>query len=259
MKRKLLTILFAAALTTAAVTGCQGGQSNNSSSAVPGQNLEVDDAGTASDAAVTDDGTAAVSSDTAEAAGTSNDSTAAAAASGTESTGTSGTQTSGGQGTGAAVTEEEAKQIALEDAGIKEADTQAFYVKYELDDGRKKYDVEFYADGMEYDYEIDADTGEIISFDQDMEYSLYNNGTTGTTSGTAGSSSTSQDILSEEEVAAIALERVPGADASHLRLELDRDDGRVLYEGQIIYNGVEYEFEIDGQTGNVIEWSEERY
>ena len=33
----------------------------------------------------------------------------------------------------------------------------------------------------------------------------------------------------------------------------------MLYEGEIIYDGVEYEFEIDAQTGNVIEWSEERF
>ena len=125
-------------------------------------------------------------------------------------------------------------------------------VGYEMEHGRTKYEIEFYAGNMEYDYEINAETGEIISFDQDIEYDFYGNGAGTGNGGT-------QTTLTQDEVTAIVLERVPGADTSHLRLELDRDDGRVLYEGEIIYNGVEYEFEIDAQTGNVIEWSEERF
>ena len=44
-----------------------------------------------------------------------------------------------------------------------------------------------------------------------------------------------------------------------LRIELDRDDGRYKYEGEIIYNNIEYDFEIDANSGTILEWSEERY
>ena len=42
-------------------------------------------------------------------------------------------------------------------------------------------------------------------------------------------------------------------------MALDRDDGVYKYEGDIIYNGMEYEFEIDANSGTILEWSEERF
>ena len=58
---------------------------------------------------------------------------------------------------------------------------------------------------------------------------------------------------------AIALSRVPGANSSHVRnLHLDREDGRMVYEGKIYYNGLEYEFDIDAVTGKVVKWDVDR-
>ena len=59
--------------------------------------------------------------------------------------------------------------------------------------------------------------------------------------------------------AALALERVSGATQNDLRMNLDFDDGYETYEGDIIYNQIEYEFEIDAATGKFLEWSEERH
>jgi len=62
-------------------------------------------------------------------------------------------------------------------------------------------------------------------------------------------------VLSEDDVIAIVLKRVKGATAEHITsLGLDYDDGRWVYEGELEYKGVEYEFEIDGQNGNILEW-----
>lgn len=57
----------------------------------------------------------------------------------------------------------------------------------------------------------------------------------------------------------MALARVPGATDANIELELDHDDGFVIYEGEIHYNNIEYEFEIDAGTGNFIKWSEDRH
>ena len=47
--------------------------------------------------------------------------------------------------------------------------------------------------------------------------------------------------------------RSPGAAASHIvKLELDYDDGVAIYEVEIIYNGMEYEMEINASTGSII-------
>lgn len=62
-----------------------------------------------------------------------------------------------------------------------------------------------------------------------------------------------------EEAQNIALARVQGATSQNIRIELDRDDGWYIYEGDILYNRVEYEFEIDANTGNILKWEEERW
>ena len=65
--------------------------------------------------------------------------------------------------------EEKAKEIALNHAGLTEDQTQRLWVKRDYDDGRSIYEVEFYGEGRdEYDYEIDAVTGEIVAFDTDL-------------------------------------------------------------------------------------------
>lgn len=66
--------------------------------------------------------------------------------------------------------EDEAKRIALEHAAVAEADTQLMHVKLDFDDGRSKYDVEFYAGDMEYDYEIDAVNGTILEYDVESKF-----------------------------------------------------------------------------------------
>ena len=156
-------------------------------------------------------------------------------------------QTTGGQA--AAVTEEQARETALSHAGLT-AD-QVTFVRSELDrdDGRLMYDVEFYtSDYKEYDYEIDASTGEILSYDYDAEgYSYQPNATPGT-------------AITAEQARAIALAEVPGAAESDIyEFETDRDDGRLEYEGKIIYNNTEYEFTIDGYSGAIREWDAEPF
>ena len=48
---------------------------------------------------------------------------------------------------------------------------------------------------------------------------------------------------------------MPGATASNIvEFEVDRDDGRLEYEGTIFYNGMEYEFTIDGYSGAIRSW-----
>ena len=57
----------------------------------------------------------------------------------------------------------------------------------------------------------------------------------------------------------IALKRVPGANQSHVAdVHLDREHGRMVYEGEIYYNGMEYEFDIDAVTGEIVKWKMER-
>lgn len=68
----------------------------------------------------------------------------------------------------------------------------------------------------------------------------------------------SENVIGEKKAKQIALERVPGAKESDIiKLHLDLDDGRQEYEGEIIYNNKEYDFEIDAVSGEVYSWDEE--
>ena len=140
------------------------------------------------------------------------------------------------------VSEAKAKEIALNDAGIKDPDY--IWAKKDRDDGKVVFDVEFVKDGVEYDYEIEVESGKILSKDYDAEH--Y-----------SGSGSSTSKALSLEEAKALALKRVSGAGNDHIRIHEDYDDGRTVFEGEIHYNGMEYEFEIDAASGNIIEWKAE--
>ena len=77
--------------------------------------------------------------------------------------------------------------------------------------------------------------------------------------GNSGRGGTADVAISLEEARDIALARVEGATASNISIELDRDDGWYVYEGEIFYNGMEYEFEIDADSGNILKWEEDRW
>lgn len=150
-----------------------------------------------------------------------------------------------GSGSSAYIGEEEAKRAALAHAGLAADQISLIRAKLEFDDGRWVYDVEFFTPSHEeYDYEIDAYTGTVLSYDFDAEYNPNQQGGAGP--------------VTAEQARQIALARVPGAAAADIReFETDYDDGALKYEGKIIYNGMEYEFEIDAYSGFVREWSAE--
>ena len=68
------------------------------------------------------------------------------------------------------LTQEQAQQIALDYLGITLEDAQRLRIQYEIDDGIPQYDVEFYQGDWEYEFEIHAETGKILSFDKDSRY-----------------------------------------------------------------------------------------
>ena len=62
-------------------------------------------------------------------------------------------------------------------------------------------------------------------------------------------------LISEEQAMKIALDKVPGATKDNITsFRKDYDDGRWSYEGEMIYDGIEYDFEIDAHNGNILEW-----
>ena len=144
------------------------------------------------------------------------------------------------------VDEEMAQKIALEHAGVKATDATITKSKLDYEGRHQVYEIEWYAGGKKYDYEIAVDTGEILS-------SAYDEKTSGWSV-----SNSSNVTVSEADAKQTALVRVSGATEKDIyEWEFDYDDGRPEYEGKIIYGGTEYDFTIDASSGAVIEWEAE--
>lgn len=149
------------------------------------------------------------------------------------------------------VTLEQAKQTALQHAGKTASQVQFVKAQQDWENGRKVYEIEFIVSDStgytEYDYEIDAATGKIVSYDHDAE--SYAPPAQSTNSGVKVTEATAKKT---------ALSRVSGATEKDIyEWKLDYDDGRTEYEGKIIYGGMEYEFTINAATGAVTEWEAE--
>lgn len=143
------------------------------------------------------------------------------------------------------ITADRAKKIALAHAGLTEVNVTFVKAKLDTDDGRQEYEIEFYNGSTEYDYDIDAATGEILSYDSDAEnYSI---------SSSIQSDDTST-YIGEEKAKFIALAKVPGAMESDIQLHPDSENGVAVYEGSIVFDNMEYEFEIDATTGKIVNW-----
>ena len=67
------------------------------------------------------------------------------------------------QAADSAITEDQAKEIALADAGADAASAVFKKSGLEMDDGVQQYEFEFFANDMEYSYDIDVATGNILS------------------------------------------------------------------------------------------------
>lgn len=141
---------------------------------------------------------------------------------------------------------EAAKTAALADAD--RSASEVTFVKAELDreNGIQVYDIEFRTqDGQEFDYKINAETGAVIS--------------SGNESPDCPQPSGPSSYIGEEKARGIALAKVPGAGSGDIKkLKLDCENNRWVYEVEIIYNGTEYEGEIDASSGEIVEWKSEQ-
>ena len=166
---------------------------------------------------------------------------------------------------------ETAKAAAIEAAGFTAEEVSFLSAELDKRNGIEYYDIDFRADGKEYDYDVDALTGMIIGSEspevakksadavplkatevpvEELTAKLEEN--------TPNNADTTSKEISESEAKKIAFAQVPEAKESDIReFEVDYDDGRLEYEGSIYYGEMEYEFEIDGYSGAIRSWEVE--
>ena len=148
---------------------------------------------------------------------------------------------------------EKAKQIALSDAGVNAADAKFIKAKADSDDGVKVFDIEFISGTKEYEYEINAASGKIT--DKDVE-------TVKTRPQVVKESTTAEqksDFIGVDSAKQKALSHagLNSADVRFTKVKLDKDDGISVYEIEFISGRYEYEYEINAETGKIVDWDKE--
>ena len=147
------------------------------------------------------------------------------------------------------ITEAQAKQIALENAGLKEEEVTFVRSHIDYDDGVMEYEVEFYAGNMEYDYDIDAMTGALRSMDQDCEFYAQ-------AAGNAAAAKAPTSGITQEQAIEIALKHagVAKADASFIQVKPDVDNGMQQFDVEFHVGMTEYNYDIDASTGRIVDF-----
>ena len=172
------------------------------------------------------------------------------------------------------ITKAEAKIVALKDAGLSEAEASALRARLEFDDGRFQYKVDFYSNGTEYEYLIQAKNGEIIARDidgkgngnndmQDIgnqyatdENSFVQPRKDAENQAAASGDSKAQpqdDSLDEAKAAALKDAGLSESDVTFKKTELDHSHGTQVYDIEFYTSDIEYEYEIDASNGTLLE------
>ncbi len=178
------------------------------------------------------------------------------------------------------ITKAEAKIAALKDAGLSEAEASALRARLEFDDGRFQYEVDFYSNGTEYEYLIQAKNGEIIARDIDgkgngnndmqdtgNQFSADENSSVQPQKDVenqpaANGNSTAQsqkDSLDEAKAAALRDAGLSESDVTFKKTELDHSHGTQVYDIEFYTSDTKYDYEIDASNGTVLEKNIEQF
>lgn len=146
------------------------------------------------------------------------------------------------------ISADKAKKIALGDAKLAEKDVTFVKVELELEDNRLVYDVEFYSGNVEYDYDIDAVSGAIVSADKDIENYVIP---------AQPSTEAQASEISVEKAKQIALSHAGVGSARFTKAKIDYENGVKVYEIEFKVGNMEYEYDINVVNGAIVSSSAE--
>lgn len=123
---------------------------------------------------------------------------------------------------------------------------QAYNVKIDRDKDAAipVYDVEFETNDSDYDVEVDIHSGDIVSSDYEVKDEWARR--------------QAWNPMSMTEAKNLVLSKVPDASPQDVQLRQDIDDGAPRYEGRLLTGTMYYEFEIDPDTGIILDWKADK-
>lgn len=134
------------------------------------------------------------------------------------------------------ISKSKAKSIALKDAGLKESEIYDYEIELDYSLNTLVYEISFEYNGKDYDYDINAKTGKIVSVEKP-------------------NASSSDAKISKSKAKSTALNHagVKETDISRYQVELEKDDGVWKYEISFNVGNVEYDYTINAENGKILE------
>lgn len=153
-----------------------------------------------------------------------------------------------------------AEDVALKDAGTDFSQARVYHTNFDFEDGHYIYEVQFTANGTEYEYQIQSSNGKILgrSTEPMPGYVADTNQTAGTAQ-VAADRNTNAATISTEDAKRIALDHAGLSEDSVKRLNayLEYEDGIEQYEVQFYEGTTEYDYTIDAVNGTILEYGME--
>ncbi len=142
------------------------------------------------------------------------------------------------------ISRDRAIELALEKAGISREEIYDLDAELDIEKGVKCWEIDFESDGREYEYEINAISGEVV-FEKPSK--------------AVDSTSSAAAELSREEAVAIALADAGYArtDIRDLSVELEVEQGIKFYEVDFEAGIYDFKYDIDAASGKIIEREKE--
>ncbi len=152
------------------------------------------------------------------------------------------------QGSDTWISPDVAKENAFSHAKVQSGEAYKIEIEDDTDDLVPHYEISFKVSNVEYDYDIDAKTGAVLKYEQEVDDAKKQE-----------LPLTSADPIAKDTAKAVAFKHagVAEAEVSRLNVKLDRDDGVLAYEIEFDYAGYEYEYDIHAYTGTIVAYDKE--
>ena len=170
------------------------------------------------------------------------------------------------------ITELEAKNIAFEHANVDESNITISSINKDIAD--RAYEIHFFDDTYEYEAEINYNNGDIRSFEKDIKpnanniinsnstnvNNATNNINTSNSNNTNINATANYNYIGVEMAREIALEHagLNNSDVKFNKVDLDINHSVDIYEVEFYYNNMEYDYEINATTGEILKYESAR-
>ncbi len=167
-----------------------------------------------------------------------------------------GIESSGNASTTEYISADEALQIALANAGTTKEAVKGLEVEMDHEHGKMIFDVEFDLENTEFEYEIDAKTGEILEIEKEVDDDKDDDD---------DEIDDKDDVITE--VPAVDKDAALAAALAHaglskdavrdIEVELDKENGKLVYEVSFENAEFEFDYEISADDASVIKFEKE--